>query len=281
MKSSVSLVQTIYVYMKTDITEKDFYSILEQTQEGRKYLEYVYDPVKFGRPTVREKGYELHHICPRAFLGSNAQNNLVKLTVYEHCEAHLLLAKAFPCYETFFPITKLCGRQIKELTDLERLNLEELYHFSELRYEALHSKKPEHQRQRIAEANRQKAKDPEFLKLLRKPKSEATKAKLRKPKSEEHRQKLSKKNVEKGQEYQRQKEEFQKTGIVGPLLRSMQLRTEKTRELNDLKRKVAKSSEFEQWYEKHCYNSEGKRLNKLSRVPMFLKEVNKLLESYS
>ena len=267
--------------MKTNISEKDFYSILEQTQEGKKYLNYVYDSSRYSRPIVREKGYELHHICPRAFLGRNVQSNLVKLTVYEHCEAHLLLAKAFPCYETLFPITKLCGKQIKELTDLEKLTLEELYHFSELRYESLHSKKPEQQRQKIAEANRRKAKDPEYLKLLRKPKSEEAKAKLRKPKSEEHRQKLTKKNVEKGQDYQKQKEEFRKTGTVGPLLKSMQLRSEKFRKINELKRKVVKSLEFLQWYEKNCYNSDGKRLNTLSRVPLFLKETKKTLEDYS
>lgn len=267
--------------MKTTISEEDFYSILGQTQEGREYLDYVCDPAKRSRSIVREKGYELHHICPRAFLGSNSQNNLVKLTVYEHCEAHLLLAKAFPCYETFLPITKLCGKQIKELTDLERTSLEELYHFSELRYRALHCKKPEHQRQKIAEANRQKAKDPEYLKLLRKPKSEATKAKLRKPKSEEHRQKLAKKNIEKGQDYQKQKEEFRKTGIVGPLLKSMQLRSEGFKKLNELKKKVVESLEFLQWYEKNCYNSEGKRLNRISRVPLFLRETKKTLEDYS
>ena len=45
------------------------------------------------RPLVREKGYEIHHIIPKSIGGTNAKNNLVKLTLKEHLIAHKYLSK--------------------------------------------------------------------------------------------------------------------------------------------------------------------------------------------
>lgn len=263
------------------LTREKFLTKLRETIEGQRYLEFVLNSERRSRSVTRERGYELHHIQPRALGGTNELENLIKLTTYEHCEAHLLLAKALPCYETLYPITKLCGKQIKELTDLERVTLEELYEFSKVRYDALHCKKPEHQRQKIAEANRKKAKDPEFRKLLQKPKSEITKLRLRKPKSVEHRQKLARKNQEKGEEYQKQKEEYVKTGKAGPLLKSMLQRSEKAKQLNDRKRKVFEAPEFIEWYETSCFGSTGRRLNRVVGVSKFLQETGRTLDDYS
>ena len=40
--------------------------------------------------------YEIHHIIPRCIGGSDAENNLVKLTYEEHYLAHQLLVKIYP-----------------------------------------------------------------------------------------------------------------------------------------------------------------------------------------
>ena len=40
--------------------------------------------------------YEIHHIIPKAFNGTDDPTNLIKLTYRQHFIAHLLLAKAFP-----------------------------------------------------------------------------------------------------------------------------------------------------------------------------------------
>ena len=51
---------------------------------------------RLNRPLIKEIGYEFHHFIPKCMGGSDAQNNLVKLTYREHYIAHKLLAKAFP-----------------------------------------------------------------------------------------------------------------------------------------------------------------------------------------
>lgn len=43
------------------------------------------------RGIERENGYDLHHIIPKCFGGTNDKSNLVKLTPREHLIAHLLL----------------------------------------------------------------------------------------------------------------------------------------------------------------------------------------------
>ena len=89
-----------------------------------------------------EKGYEIHHIHPRALEGPDDESNLVKLTIFEHCIAHYYLAKAVPCWKTLYPILRLSGRQVKNLSDLERLSLEEICQWSLLREQIRKMPKP-------------------------------------------------------------------------------------------------------------------------------------------
>lgn len=62
--------------------EVDYKKIYKNLCRSRKY-----------RGHERESGYEIHHIKPRSFGGSDHKNNLVKLTYREHWLAHKLLVR--------------------------------------------------------------------------------------------------------------------------------------------------------------------------------------------
>lgn len=47
------------------------------------------------REVKRSKGFELHHIVPKAYGGTNEKENLILLSPREHFIAHLLLWKAY------------------------------------------------------------------------------------------------------------------------------------------------------------------------------------------
>lgn len=117
-----------------EISFKDLCAILNQSTPGQQYLSLVNSSTL---PLVREVGYEIHHIHPKALGGSNQSENLVKLTTYQHCLAHVLLAKAYPCLETLNPIVLLSGKQVLSLSDLEKVTLEECYGWSKLREKAM------------------------------------------------------------------------------------------------------------------------------------------------
>lgn len=123
-----------------NMTEQEFYRILEDTREGREYLDLVSSCTS--RSLVSEPGFEIHHIFITSLGGKNVQENKVKLTVFEHCRAHALLAKAIPCYKTLQPIVMMSNGQVQKLEDLEKVTLEEQLEWSRLREKALHQPKP-------------------------------------------------------------------------------------------------------------------------------------------
>lgn len=120
--------------------EETFHKQLNESDFGTQYLQLIGSAKNRGLKP--EKGYEIHHIHPRALEGSDDKSNLVKLTVFEHCIAHYYLAKAVPCWKTLYPILLLSHRQVKKLSDLERLTLEEVCQWSLLREQAKRAPKP-------------------------------------------------------------------------------------------------------------------------------------------
>lgn len=118
---------------------EDFYSQLEASPPGQEYLEEIQKAKS--RALVPEQGYEIHHIHPTSLGGANTNNNKVKLTIFEHCKVHALLAKAIPCYKTLQPLTRMSLGQVTTLEEAELVQLEELYQWSELREKALHHPK--------------------------------------------------------------------------------------------------------------------------------------------
>lgn len=107
-----------------------FYKSLYESEWGQKYLKLIREPVTEGCTT------EVHHIQPRALGGTNSSVNLVRLSVYQHILAHIYLAKALPCSETLLPITWMSRKSVKKLSDLEKVNLEKLQEWTELREKA-------------------------------------------------------------------------------------------------------------------------------------------------
>lgn len=123
--------------------EQDFYDQLKVSEAGKQYLDLV-STCKV-RALIPEPDYEVHHIFPTSLGGLNVNANKVKFTVFEHCKAHALLAQAIPCYKTLQPLTKMSYGQVKTLEDAERIELDEIYNWSQLREKALHHpKSPEH-----------------------------------------------------------------------------------------------------------------------------------------
>lgn len=63
------------------------------------YYQIIERAIKETRKAIRYKGngtyYELHHIIPRSFGGSDKANNLVLLTAREHFIAHWILVKRY------------------------------------------------------------------------------------------------------------------------------------------------------------------------------------------
>jgi len=125
------------------MTEQEFFKTLKDTKEGREYLDLVSSCLS--RSLRPEQGFELHHIFLTSLGGKNVSENKVKFTIFEHCRAHALLAKAIPCYKTLQPITYMSRGQVTKLGDLEKVTLEEQLEWSKLREKALHQpKSPEH-----------------------------------------------------------------------------------------------------------------------------------------
>ena len=115
------------------ISSQDFYKTLNQTEEGKRYLQLVNQAKASCRNWKKEFGFEIHHIQPRSLGGElKDRNNLVKFTYYEHCVAHALLAIAFPCVETLCAIKRMSHKQINRLSDLDKTSLEDIYGWSEL-----------------------------------------------------------------------------------------------------------------------------------------------------
>lgn len=113
------------------MSEKDFFEKLNQTSYGQEYLNFINQILAEQRtPKVRKDGYDLHHIQPKALGGLNSK--LVKLSAFEHCKAHALLAKAIPCLETLYPVKTLSVGQVQTLSDLDKVSLEDLYEWSKL-----------------------------------------------------------------------------------------------------------------------------------------------------
>lgn len=115
-----------------------FYNKLQESKEGREYCEMVQKIQSENRlPRKWKDGFEVHHIHPRALGGDlKASNNLIKVSCFEHCRLHVLLARAIQCYETLRPIAQMSGKQYNSCEDLEKITLEEIYKWSKLREEA-------------------------------------------------------------------------------------------------------------------------------------------------
>lgn len=159
---------------------------LKSSEYGRKYIELITEISKLQRKPVKEKGYNLHHIQPRALGGVDSVDNLIKLTVLEHCIVHALLAKAIPCEQTLRPVVRLSTSQVTKLSDLDKCTLEDICGWASLYEEALRQPRPLSVIEKIKETKR---KNP--YKATEETKRKISLATKGRPKSEETRRKMS------------------------------------------------------------------------------------------
>ena len=120
----------------------EFFRKLQETEEGRKYLQIVSEP-------ILETG-ELHHIYPKSFEEGaiNTEDNLVRLSVENHLLAHYYLAKSIPCQQTYYAFRMMWDLHSKNISQpvLEMLQeVAELRRKGRVKSEEIREK----QRQRI------------------------------------------------------------------------------------------------------------------------------------
>lgn len=110
------------------MTLQEFSSLIQNSE----YANLIEKVQSQGRGIVRESGYEIHHIHPRGLEGEvRESSNLIKLTLFEHCLAHLLLFKLYPCSATGQPLRKMLGHQFSSLSEQEQSILDTKYGWSE------------------------------------------------------------------------------------------------------------------------------------------------------
>lgn len=131
-----------------------FLKKLRETETGKEYLQLIEEAKRKNRDLVCEKGFEKHHIQPKGLGGSLQDlNNLVKLTVFEHCKAHALLALTFnekaPALKA---LSALSMRQFDQLSSEERAILESRYSWQVLLEQALKTGLSEESRKRAGKA---------------------------------------------------------------------------------------------------------------------------------
>lgn len=146
----------------------EFEKALLKSEWGVKYLEFIQAHRNKNLPLIKEPGFNIHHIQPKALGGLNEDENRVKLTHTEHCIAHGLLAKALPSYKTLKPITKMSYGQYTKLSELEKLTLEECVEWGKLYQNSL----------KVGIKHTQEAKNKISAAHKGKPKSEETKKKI-------------------------------------------------------------------------------------------------------
>lgn len=120
----------------------EFIEKLKGTSAGQKYIALIQEEKSKGRSLNWERGFERHHIQPKALGGEDSEDNLVKLSVFNHILAHVYLAKALPCYDTVYAVQILSGKQKNSLQDIEKATIDEVCEWAKIRELARKYRKP-------------------------------------------------------------------------------------------------------------------------------------------
>ena len=128
------------------ISKEEFFNMLEESKEGKCYRELV----KKAPKRRVSKGLEKHHVYPRG-LGGKDGDGLVYLTAFEHILAHYLLALITDHSTMYKAIRILSGSQLQKVSDLEKVTVENLEHWAELRDKAFQVPLTEVGRKKISE----------------------------------------------------------------------------------------------------------------------------------
>lgn len=106
------------------------------------------------RSVKKQRGFEIHHIIPRCFGGSDDPINLIKLTTKEHILIHYYLALMTNHIHMFHAFNYMIGNKFKKLSEMDQIELEELEKWSSIRDQSRKRGFSEKARKTIAEKAR-------------------------------------------------------------------------------------------------------------------------------
>lgn len=94
-------------------------TIIENEQYLIDYVNFINSRPERDLKERNGKIWEVHHVIPKSFDGSNEKSNLIKLELKEHYQAHLLLYKAYrfspfgtPMIQAFWSMTNQQGENM-------------------------------------------------------------------------------------------------------------------------------------------------------------------------
>jgi hypothetical protein len=116
-----------------ELNSKEFLQIAEKSQYYDVYKQLTTNKNKNYKDLKVESSFEIHHIIPRCFGGTNEENNLIKLTTKEHILAHYYLALITEHVYMFQAFNWMLGAQFKRISDIEKIELEEIDRWAEIR----------------------------------------------------------------------------------------------------------------------------------------------------
>ena len=117
------------------LTTEEFEKILLENNYGKIYYEFLKNRLnfKYAKNMKKEAGYEIHHIIPRAYGGTNKYDNKIKLSTFDHILAHYYLVLATDNIMMYHAFNCIHGSRFKTLSEVEQIQLCELKHWAEIR----------------------------------------------------------------------------------------------------------------------------------------------------
>lgn len=116
-----------------ELNSTEFLQKIEKSQYYNAYKQLILDKNENYKDIKAETSFEVHHIIPRCFGGTNDENNLIKLTTKEHILAHYYLALMTEHVYMFQAFNCMLGSQFKKISDIEKIELEEIDRWAEIR----------------------------------------------------------------------------------------------------------------------------------------------------
>lgn len=117
--------------IRNEMTSNEFVELTKSSNYYSEYLKFVEE--RKPRGAKKQKGFEIHHIIPRCFGGSNTDENLVKLTPKEHILVHYYLALMTNHVHMFHAFNYMIGNRFEKLSQIEQFELEELEYWGYIR----------------------------------------------------------------------------------------------------------------------------------------------------
>lgn len=123
------------------LTSDEFAQIMQTSNYGERYNELIARAIRTNghaknvTPCNKRRGFEIHHVIPRSFGGTNVESNLVYLTPYEHILAHYYLYLGTMNAHMLLAFRLMIDMDFQKLTMDEQADLEVLSYWGKVREE--------------------------------------------------------------------------------------------------------------------------------------------------